>query len=185
MKILSCTLYLALLLSCTEQEPEENLAVKVSDNKELATIDSTVFVETDKATIDHQKPSLTDSTYVDYWCSSEILKNTEENIDNLNIVIVADFMATLHSSCSDNIEYSEWSNELLFKVLQRRPGLFAQILSKNSSLDTDYIVYELTNPLLDVINLNQVIDTIQAGDGLSPSTKERVIKALETAIAGG
>ena len=123
-----------------------------------------------------------DSNYVDYWCSTNILSKTEKNINNLDLVLVADFLATFHKSCKNNAEYSEWSNRLLFKVISKRPDNFLELLSKNSSLSRDLIVDELKNPIFTQINLDQFSDHIEQLEiPNSEEWKSKIIKSIKTA----
>ena len=96
-----------------------------------------------------------DSTYVEYWCSTQILKKTAESIENLELATVAEFLASFHKGCKTNVEYSELSNELLFQVTERRPDYLLQLLFKNNSLDKDLIKGEFTSPIHDRIEVKK------------------------------
>lgn len=50
-------------------------------------------------------------------CDIVTLTKISKNIDQLNLEIVKEFVCSFDSSCNSNIEYSEWSNELLFQVM--------------------------------------------------------------------
>jgi len=103
-----------------------------------------------------------DSNYLEYWCSIEILNRTHTNIENLSLSEVAAFLATFHPSCTTNIEYSEWSNELLFKVLSLHPESALNIIDKNSSLYRNQIATELANPIHDNIEISQLISKLES-----------------------
>lgn len=155
--------------STTDHTPIEDDTVE----KQIIQIDRT---STD---MDYDKP---DSNYVDYWCSTDILRKTEKNIDNLDLVLVADFLATFHESCENNAEFSEWSNELLFKVISKKPDRFLELISKNSSLSRDYIIDELKSPIHDQIDLDIVADNIEKLEiPNSEEWKSKIINSLETA----
>ncbi len=133
-------------------------------------------------TIPQPSPAEKDSSYIDYWCSTEILRKTAENMDQLDLVMIANFLATFHESCNNNVEYSEWSNELLFKVIRQRPDRFLELITKNSSLSRDYILNELTSPVHEQTDWDNTINNIEKLDiPDSAPWKLRVIQALETA----
>ena len=123
-----------------------------------------------------------DSSYVEYWCSTDVLRKTDSKLDQLDLVLVADFLATFHESCNNNLEYSEWSNELLFEVVRRRPDRFIELMGKNSSLRRDYIVKELASPIHDQIDVDITIEAMKELDvPYSAEWKSIIIEALETA----
>lgn len=129
---------------------------------------------------DNPDLSKLDSNYVEYWCSIDILKKTNENYENLNLFAVGDFLATFHPSCKTNVEYSEWSNELLFKVLMGYPNETLAILTKNNSLYRSHILSELSNPISDKIEIQSVIETLnKIDDDYTPKTRMRIIKELK------
>jgi len=121
-----------------------------------------------------------DSSYVDYWCSIEILGETNQTIDDLSLIQVAFFLATFHKDCEKNIEYSEWSNELLFEVLNRQPEYFLQLLSKNDSLDKALILENLKSPINDKLNIHNLIDNLSKIQDYA-QVKLEVINALTRA----
>jgi len=121
-----------------------------------------------------------DSSYAEYWCSIEILKKTAENIDQLEVTLVAEFLATFNRDCSNNIEYSEWANELLFEVANEKPDFLTQLLFKNSSLDKALIKHELESPIHDGIDLDETINKIE-GTNSPIKIKEELIESLKIA----
>lgn len=121
-----------------------------------------------------------DSNYVNYWCSFEILKSTSVNLKKLNLIQAGDFLASFHPSCSNNVEFSEWSNKLLFMVLQEYPMETLAILTKNSSLYRNQIFKEIQKPIDDEIDIERLIITLQSiKDDYTKNTKDIIIKALQ------
>ena len=120
-----------------------------------------------------------DSNYVDYWCSIEILKKTYENLERLSLIEVGDFLATFHPSCKSNVEFSEWSNELLFEVLINYPNETLGILTKNNSLYRSQILSDLANPISDKIEIQSVIKTLnEIDDDYTQKSKMIIIEEL-------
>ncbi len=119
-----------------------------------------------------------DSSYVQYWCSTEILKKTAESLDKLNLTDVADFLATFHGDCKKNTMYAEWSNELLFEVANKKPDFILQLLLKNSSLDKELIKSEFESPIHDGIDLDKIIIEIEKAN--SPiKIKKEIVESLK------
>lgn len=126
-----------------------------------------------------------DSSYVDFWCSLEIVENTNENIENLDLTLVAYFLATFHNSCNDNNKYSENANRLLFDVCKKKPDLVHQIISKNTSLDRIEILKQLESPITEKIDLDIIKKGFEKIVPLEYENYEKwklnLISALETA----
>lgn len=120
-----------------------------------------------------------DSSYLDYWCSADILDKTEQNLEKLDLVLVADFMAVFHADCQNHQEFRERANDLLFQVIRRKPDRVLELLSKNSSLSRSYIVYELAHPVRPQPGLDSIIVAIQKLNLPDDETwKEKVIRSL-------
>jgi hypothetical protein len=50
-------------------------------------------------------------------CNVEILKETSIKLGRLSKQQMKNFLLTFEDSCEINVEYSEWSNELLFYTI--------------------------------------------------------------------
>jgi hypothetical protein len=120
-----------------------------------------------------------DSNYVRYWCSMEILSSTAENIHRLGLVEIANFLATFHPSCSAKVEFSEWSNEVLFKVLGTYPKETLQLINKNNSLYRGQIVQELRHPVNDLIDIpHLVLELNNVEDSVTLRTRNIILEQL-------
>ena len=119
-----------------------------------------------------------DSSYVKYWCSTEILKKTADSLDKLDLTDVAKFLGTFHRDCKNNAAYTEWSNELLFEVASKKPEFLLQLLFKNSSLDKELIKSEFESPIHDGIDLGKVIIEIEKANSPIKIRKE-IVEALK------
>jgi hypothetical protein len=103
-------------------------------------------------------------------CDIEKLKVVHENLTSLTFKIVSDFVCTFDTSCKNNTEYTEWSNELLFKVLDKSPILIIEVMS-DGQVNSDIILKEIENPVLD-INFQNLYDKVKfAGGVLAIRTK--------------
>jgi hypothetical protein len=82
-------------------------------------------------------------------CDIDKVKTVEENMKNLNYQIIEDFLCTFDVSCKTNEEYSEWSNELIFKVVENYSALRIKVLEQSQNIDRILILNEIENPSLD------------------------------------
>lgn len=171
-----------ILTSCSDTQHQAGTDSSVPKNElDAATISENDTHQMALIKAQYDKP---DSSYVDYWCSTDILRKTNSKIDKLDLVLVADFLATFHESCNSNVEYTEWSNELLFEVIKRRPDRVLELMNKNSSLSRDYILNELSSPIHDQIDIDEIIDAMKGlNKSHSVEWQLKIIDALEKAKA--
>lgn len=114
-------------------------------------------------------------------CNIEIVVEINENIENISENLMLRFLKTFGEECKNNVEFSEFSNETLFKVIQNEPGLFCKVIEKNNNqIDFGLIVSELKNPINDLIDLELTIKKI-ADTKTSHSLKSQLILAINSA----
>jgi len=114
-------------------------------------------------------------------CNIEIVLETNENIDNISEDLMLRFLKTFGAECKNNVEFSEFSNETLFKVTQTEPELFCTVIQNNKDqIDLEIIISALKSPLHDLIDLDLTIDKI-ANTKTSHSLKSKLILAINSA----
>jgi hypothetical protein len=112
-------------------------------------------------------------------CRTDPLLTIHQNIEKLNKQMVLDFLRTFSVNCEANIEFSEWSNELLFNILSAEPELTLEVLSKNlNELDTVSIYQELESPLHDLIPIDSITTKIKQLN-IDEQLKKSVLGRLE------
>jgi hypothetical protein len=104
-----------------------------------------------------------------------------ENIENLNSKLISDFVCTFDSTCVNNAEFSEWSNELLFKVVIKDINLLNKSLRE---LGYDYVLLianELENPINDVdfFTVYNSIRVAQGPEDIILTEKNAIINAAK------
>ncbi|WP_167604967.1 hypothetical protein [Maribellus sediminis] len=98
-------------------------------------------------------------------CNIEIVLEMSENIENCNDELIVKFLQSFGRECKSNVEYCEFSNEVLFKLLQSQPEQFSKVLTKyKDSIDFNYLIQEIENPLLDLVDLE--------------NTQKRIVKSI-------
>lgn len=108
-------------------------------------------------------------------CDIDKLKPVNEHLDDLTYNILKEFLCTFDTSCAKNVEYSEWSNELLFKVLDKSPSIFFEVIAKEQ-VNNEIILNEIKSPLLD-INLQNIYDKIKSTSGQT-DVKAKYLNAI-------
>lgn len=81
-------------------------------------------------------------------CDIQVIVETEKSLLELSDDQIKCFLEGFSESCSNNVEYSEYSNEVLFKVISKYPDKFLSALS-NLKIEREYIYSELSNSILD------------------------------------
>ncbi len=171
--------YLTLLFSffflfsfCSEKQNESKqsrLDNNVSERKTIKQTDIFVKHKTD-VIVKHK----TDTIHK--LCNISLLLILEHHLENPSDKDLNNFLETFDKSCQINVEYSEFSNELLFKVLQKYPNRMISILSKNKNIKLKYILKELHNPVHDGFDINNIINKIQMNRDI---ISIKIVKALK------
>lgn len=93
-------------------------------------------------------------------CDIEKVKVVNEHLDSLTFQIVSDYLCTFDSICNNNVEYSEWSKETLFKVLEKSPTVFFQVIAAGQ-VDSKLLLREIESPIHD-FDLQKIYNNIKA-----------------------
>jgi hypothetical protein len=112
-------------------------------------------------------------------CDIEKVKLVNDRLDSLSLQLISDFLCTFDSSCASNVEYSEWSNETLFKVMQKAPTLFFQVIEREF-LNSNLLLQEIRSPINDGIDLQLTYDRLKRGKA-KVEIKAKYLEALKVA----
>lgn len=120
----------------------------------------------------------------EYKCNIEKVVVADQQSDNLSKKIILEFLKTFDISCERNVEYMEYSNEVLFLILNQDPAKVIKVLNNNlRKLDFVQIQSHLENPMHDLDNLEELKKRI-LGIKQKSNTKTMIIESLERAISG-
>ncbi|MFB6344051.1 hypothetical protein ACE1ET_20200 [Saccharicrinis sp. FJH62] len=112
------------------------------------------FSQIDKVSIRQKEDTLK--------CNFNILRQLRDNIENLDSSMISVFLMTIDKSCFNNVEFSEASNYWLFKTVETNPELFVKTYSNISDkIDTAFILFELRNPINDLIPIDSIINQVE------------------------
>lgn len=112
-------------------------------------------------------------------CDIEKVKIVNANLDSLTFQMIEDFLGTFDKSCISNIEYSQWSNEMLYRLFDNEPDLVFKVIEHGQIDNYQILLDEIENPIHD-IDFQKIYDRISEIKTKS-DFKERVLNSLESA----
>lgn len=110
-------------------------------------------------------------------CNIQNVLEVKLNLDSLTPEILQNFFCTFDDSCKNNVEFSQFSNGMLFEVMNKSPQLLLEVLENQSDLTKQSVYEELESPIDDRY---MPIDLIKKIDSETP-TALAVIDALKIA----
>ena len=113
-------------------------------------------------------------------CEVEPLQVLSNNIDSLTFEVVEDFICTLDSTCSNNIEYSEWSNELIFKIIIKDINLLQKVLYQLGYNYVELVAKEIESPVAEV-DYKQIFSIIKNSKGAKDMKAEHKMSIINAA----
>jgi len=108
-------------------------------------------------------------------CNLIIIKTIDANVNNLTKNDITFFLMTFHEKCNNNIEYMEYSNEMLFAVLNKYPKEVIEIMKENKEIDKAFIFNVLSNPINDKIDIVALKNKLKI---LNDSLANKIIEIL-------
>jgi hypothetical protein len=109
-------------------------------------------------------------------CDVDVVAEVSANLDDIAPDTFYRFLCSFHESCSTNVEYSEFSNEMLFKLLERYPQEFIHCM-KRRPIQREYIYDRLSQPLVYETN-HQLRMKVSAASG-NVKIKNSILAALD------
>lgn len=114
-------------------------------------------------------------------CDGAILLRTSERIGKLKQDEIRDFLLTFGPECKNNVEYSEWSNELLFSLLDKQTELTLKTIEKEErKIEMNEILNDLNSPINDLIDIKEIIVKVD-NVKMNKRFKDRIIEQLKSA----
>jgi len=99
--------------------------------------------------------------YTSEQCLAAVAAIEQTRAEKVSPQIVSAFLETLISnSCQGNAEYSEWSNESLFNLMEKSPTIFFMVLRASSKSTQERVDQELGQPIHDLINYPKINESI-------------------------
>lgn len=112
-------------------------------------------------------------------CDDSVLSQINTNMNKLTSSEIRMFLAVFDVSCKNNVEFSEFSNELLFGVLDKHTKKVLLILEKQyPEIQLKALLNVLEYPLVDTIDLNDLIQKVEKVK-VSEQLKTQITNALQ------
>lgn len=112
-------------------------------------------------------------------CDDSVLSQINANMNKLTSSEIRMFLAAFDVSCKNNVEFSEFSNELFFRALEKHTKKVLLVLEKQyPEIQLKTILNVLEYPLVDTINLNDLIQKIEKVKA-SEQLKTQITNALQ------
>ena len=111
-------------------------------------------------------------------CSVKPILKLVETIENPSEETINCFLNTFDTECSNNAEYSQWSNEVLYDLLEKHPDKLITALESNKEIDKTEIINEIKGPILDE-NYDLILENLSQLD----RSNSRDIVSLAVEIA--
>lgn len=112
-------------------------------------------------------------------CEIKKVKAVAENINSLTYELTKDFFCTFDKSCQKNTEYSEWSNEIIFELLDNNANLFLTVLETESVETQQMLIEEIETPIheFDLKRIHRRVETTK----FEGTLKKEVLDAISIA----
>ncbi|MCP4140696.1 MAG: hypothetical protein GY755_10480 [Chloroflexi bacterium] len=169
---------LLIFLSCKQKQTEYANTENKSEITEIVESETEKVTESKLENVVSEKK--TDCEFKTLVAINSLLeKGTELNDQNFAV-----FFANMNPECSNNVEYSEFNNELIFKTLESNPKKFVAFLSRVSKKKKilEFVLTQLRNPIHDGIELNAIYERLGKTETEDAKTKELVSESIKKAF---
>ena len=112
-------------------------------------------------------------------CNIKTISDVTKNMEKIKDSQVEKFLCTIKKECELNIEFSQYSNEVLFDILDKHTNKFVIAFSKVPVPEREYLLFVISNPLLDY-NIEDFQLKVKNSEG-STEIKSLILKALKDA----
>ena len=114
-------------------------------------------------------------------CDIQNLVKIQNNIDSLTEVEIKNFLSMFDGRCINNVEYSEFSNEILYFILSHnKVNLLIKVLSKSKKLLVKEVMEAIENPINDQIDLSKTYENVKKARGCK-KTQGMILKSINIA----
>ena len=129
-------------------------------------------------TLDYKTDRLKDTCKCNYSCWPVI----KDSINGLTEQQILSFLKSLGHDCDNNVEFSEVSNETLFKIMEFNSARFISVIEKHQTeIEFSKILKMIENPIndgVDLVKMSKLVNNVK----IDSETKSRIIESLKTAI---
>lgn len=83
-------------------------------------------------------------------------------------------------NCLNNAEFDEWGNETMYRIIEKRPQIFFDVLFEMTESEIGGVKKEIDHPIHDGINLIKIFENLQRTD-MSKDLKEKALNIMQPA----
>ena len=95
-------------------------------------------------------------------CDVSVVLSTKNKAGQLTKKDIKDFLLTFGKECRNNVEFSEFSNEVLFLILDKQTKLTMKTIeNQEGQIELDEILEDLGSPISDAIGLKSLIAKVE------------------------
>lgn len=173
--LITIILFSQLLLSCNggKQAKGKQTTNTDTDNQKVEVVTE---AETEVEIEETQVDAMCDS------CTAVKFRYIKLETDKLEENDIYEFLLCCNKSCAIDVEFSEFSNFLVFHLLENRPNLTITVMENNvDELPMDYIKEMIESPISDRINLQKIYLKVEKLESTS-EIKDIILAAIKTAI---
>jgi hypothetical protein len=115
-------------------------------------------------------------------CNYNCWPDLKDSINELSIIQIYRFLKTISVDCENNAEFSECSNDRLFKIMELNPDNFLIAIDTYSTdLEIGEILRQIKRPVNDGINLMGIYTKIQKSK-VESGLRDQILKLLKYSI---
>ncbi|MBL7846268.1 MAG: hypothetical protein JNL40_02275 [Cyclobacteriaceae bacterium] len=114
-------------------------------------------------------------------CDTNVVLSTQNKAGKLTSKDVKAFLYTFGKECSNNVEFSEFSNEVLFQIIDKQTDLVLRTMANEESrLEMEAILSKLSSPINDSINIKELISKVDRIE-MNGELRKKVLERLKIA----
>ena len=114
-------------------------------------------------------------------CDMAKLLDVSKSVGRVTHQEIVDFLLTFGEECKNNVEYSEWSNDLLFELLEKQTELTVKTIAHQTQrIELAAILENLEEPIHDRFDLKTIIAKVEKVK-FNPEMKNEIINRLKIA----
>jgi len=115
-------------------------------------------------------------------CDIRKVVSLKKTLPDASKEFIEAFLSTISVDCKNNVEFIQFSNEVLFEVLYSKPMDVISIMEKENIIDKNEIYRMLENPINDAVNLKKMINNINKLE-IQGTVKKEILEALQKALS--
>lgn len=114
-------------------------------------------------------------------CSVDAVSKVESSKDSISNRIIDEFLISFNASCTNNVEYTQYSNEVLFNLVAKFPTQFTEVIIKNKSkYEIGTILENFANPIHDGVAFKKIYNNLK-----EIKTPDKLILRIMAAVLVG